>query len=179
MPEDDAAHFEIFSTFIYTGRIDIFAHDHAPAEPSSLHFIVKEDATEFNLLTQLWIFGDKLTSQPFKDAVMDPFTAMLSTPMSFPHDLHKLVYPSTCGPNALRRLAVDIALASWSDVDLTTAEMDHSWCEFFRDVALRARAPSGSYSGVLRHPNCYYHDHGDDGQCYNQMRWASLNPNVD
>lgn len=171
LPEDSAENFNIFHNFVYKRRVMIeWLHDQTRNEYDELL-----DDGEWDRLLDLWMLGDKLMSPTFKDAVVDRLAEKVAEEEYIcPTNFHEKIYSMTTCSCGLRRLLVDIALSVWPERSLEEAEMDESWNEFFKDVAVRAT--SGKASGRVGKDNpifevlqCEYHDHGDEGACYKKM----------
>ncbi|KAK5119280.1 hypothetical protein LTR85_007636 [Meristemomyces frigidus] len=167
LPTEVLAHFELFARFVYFGKI-YAAKAKADSEDDEAH--ATRVGVEAHVLFDCWIMGDRLMAVSFKDAVHDAITQLIRDERLIPVDFQNSVYPKTAGPNSLRRLLVDVAVWGWAKDILPACEMDASWMEFFRDVAVRGqeanKAQHTMTAPFMKH-GCVYHEHVAAGKpCY-------------
>ncbi|TKA74560.1 hypothetical protein B0A55_04444 [Friedmanniomyces simplex] len=142
LPEDHAEHFELFASFINTGKIHSMQDDAA-------------DDAEWNFL----------------NAVLDALISKLVNGKRHPTNLHEYVYPYTAGDCGLRRLMVDIAAFEWDEGRLEAMTVSPACAVFFRDLAVRCRNTKQNIrkeDASYRTDDCVYHEHGDK-LCYRTL----------
>lgn len=109
------------------------------------------------------MFGQKILSTTFKDAVVDAALDKINVEEMFPTRLASRVYPVSESSSTIRKLVVDIAVWKYEPGDLEKHPQSKSHCRFFVDVAV---ATTERYERKLKDPfytkkidACKYHEH--------------------
>ncbi|KAK4543233.1 hypothetical protein LTR36_005783 [Oleoguttula mirabilis] len=169
LPEDDADVFRAYHLWIYHNRI--FSDKRTDTTPfqGSLTTIAQEDGTEYPLLIQAYILGEKLLDTHFKDAVIDCIIDKLRTTRTFDVRLTNLIYDNTPEKSPLRRLLQDVYIwsgnAAWLDEELLGEYVN---AEFVLDLGKRHMAFWGGHRPEkvpYLDCSCGYHEHVK-GVCY-------------
>ena len=165
LPEDYPEAFELYQEFIYTNRI-----------PSNSFGDSTKDASEYNLLVQAYILGERFMDAQFKDAIIDCIIQKLRISSYFDTRLTNLVYDNTPTTSCLRRLWQDIYVwsgnPSWLDEKMVG---DFIHAEFALDLS-RYQMSLNRNQGPRTAPfvwfTCAYHEHVN-GLCYRSRGQAS------
>lgn len=152
--------FEIFAEFLYTGHV----------RSSKAGDTNGEIDAEWVRLPDCWIFGDKFQSSSFKDAVLDTMTRKIIDTQCVPTHLQAPAYDEAAGPNAFRRLVVDIAAFEWGAKRFRGQDVTATWApEFFRDTCIRLKTKMAGQQAPWINGGCTYHEHGTEKPCYKTM----------
>ena len=168
MPEDQPEYFELFNRFLYTGQI--FSAKNGDFQPKDNGAQIDR---EWSLLIGSWVFGDKVLSPSFKDALIDALVSKIVNTGRYLTRAEYIYHKSTSG-SAIRRLIVDIAIYKWSEKDMAQVNPNPDNMAFLHDgaVALKKLQKSGGRSTAPFEGEdaCVYHEHDANGQpCYRTM----------
>lgn len=134
----------------------------------------RHDSDEFSLLTDAFVFGEKIQDDHFKDAVVDAIIKSASTPGKGGHLYYPgaatigRAYEGTPPGSPLRRLMVDFWVQyggnEWIKTDMNR--------EFLTDLVrelLPIRQPqSHKHPASGNESTCSYHQHDADQFCYSR-----------
>lgn len=172
LPKDVPEHFELFANFLYTGQI--FSAREGDQSPAPDGKRTKND--EWQRLSKAWVFGDKVLSTSFKDAVVDATISNMNTSKYHPLRMHLDVYPSSKKGAKMRQLLVDLAAWGWSEEDIASYDNDRHAPGFYAELAIVLKRRCMAYSaGGDKAPyegstGCHYHEHvAEDKPCYKTM----------
>ena len=159
----------IFTQFLYTGKPFISKDD----DVSEVDNADQYRDREWRRLSECWVFGEKILSSSFKDAIMDAILFKLRTGSGSPVSVHGYVYNRSAGVCGMRRLLVDLAVWKWTDDAMATQGRSSSQAQFFVDVAvalnkIKANGLHGE-PPFTKGDSCSYHDHGDSSPCYKKL----------
>ncbi|KAK4889098.1 hypothetical protein LTR27_012066 [Elasticomyces elasticus] len=165
LPDDKPEYFEIFFNFLNGGQIFSSKADDYIKE--------KNTDAEWARLLLCWVFGQKILSVTFKDAIVD---AMVEKTKDGPHctNLYTTPFDQSTPSKQLRKLLADIVVYRFVPVDWKTATTQITkYPEHLLDVALaldgvkiqgRAAMPPWANN------DCTYHEHVADGTpCYKTL----------
>ena len=135
-------------------------------EPSKTH-----SNSEWGRLPRAWIFGDKLLSTSFKDAIADAVIVKILDTNKWPADMHEHIYPESSSAFPFRKLCVDIALWRWTEHAIPSVKFDSQWAGFFYYDYMLAldKVKKTGRQGVTPfagEETCEYHGHDKDKPCY-------------
>jgi hypothetical protein len=193
--------FQLFYDFLHSGCI--FSKEPGPHAPTTnntaaVNTTIAADTaqhtistTEWAHLCNAWMFGQKILSTSFKDAVTDAYRSKDFEENGSVFNAHGgYLYPRSSKNSGMRKLLVDIAVWHWPvealAVHRNRTEAHH---EFFFDVALASTkalkrrqvqhhadlltssVPTPLSSPVLVVGACEYHEHTDDptAKCYREL----------
>lgn len=177
LPEESPEAFQVFLTFLDTGVIHL-DHFREPDEDGSKRGKLSEDY-EWNYIAEAWLFGDRILSVSFKDAIVDKVISLVSEHGKVPTSLHRDIYKGSAFGSGMRKLLVDIAAYSWFSGTLADQPSEPECAEFFKDVGVAAmdRMVSALRGQTLaaapydhKFVGCQYHDHDAEGKpCHKGM----------
>ncbi|KAF2431139.1 hypothetical protein EJ08DRAFT_199899 [Tothia fuscella] len=157
---DNSANFDIYVRWLYSCQL----YSQFPGDASTNEVTAKEANEEWPRLAALYIIGDVLLDQKFRNVVIDAILERVKVEDRFPTGLVDTVYSSTPAKSKLRKLLVDIWVCAsevdwfesgYDDLTLGPAEF---WVEVAAELVKRRK-------DCIVLPwftdRCQYHEHED------------------
>lgn len=156
LPLDDPIVFSHYQHYLYSGCVFTKGLDTGTNRTN-----------EFELLVKMYIFGEKMVDNGFKDVVIDAIIDKISNQHCFDTRLTSLVYEGTPPDSPLRRLWMEVYYfagnVEWLQEKYVGAPISAEFVHAFSLFQMQQRV--GSEKAMWADGDCTYHSHGD-GACY-------------
>lgn len=155
LPDEQVDVFNVFNKFIYTRQL------------------CDEDVDlTWQLIIEVWLFGDKHIIPALQNKVMDTYIAMNAKSKTIPVGQLQTIYDNTLHGSPLRRIVVDwVTYKSDMQRFLKSEKTNLNWPhEALVDLAIGLGSKKAEELGVYVMPadklaRCYYHVHNEGESC--------------